>query len=132
VCDKVELHLDPATASGAADAMEVGSVIKVTFRHPSGEVTVIEAQPGTSLMRAAVGNGITEVVAECGGTLACATCHVYVDADDLPRLQPPGEDENEMLDFTAAPRESGSRLSCQIPLNEELDGIVVRLPADQY
>jgi 2Fe-2S ferredoxin len=107
-------------------------MIKVTFLHPSGEVTVVEAKPGASLMRTAVGSGITEVVAECGGTLACATCHVYVEADDLPRLQPPGEDENEMLDFTAAPRESGSRLSCQIPLTEELDGITVRLPADQY
>jgi 2Fe-2S ferredoxin len=112
--------------------MEAGSVSKVTFLHPSGEVTVVEATPGASLMRTAVGSGITEVVAECGGTLACATCHVYVDADDLPKLPPPGEDESEMLDFTAAPRESGSRLSCQIQLTDELTAITVRLPADQY
>jgi 2Fe-2S ferredoxin len=112
--------------------MEVGSVIKVTFLRPGGEVTVIDARPGTSLMRTAVGNGITEVVAECGGTLACATCHVYVDAGDLPKLPPPGEDENEMLDFTAATRAPGSRLSCQIQLTDELGAMTVRLPADQY
>jgi 2Fe-2S ferredoxin len=57
---------------------------------------------------------------------------VYVDADDLPKLPRPAEEEDEMLDFTAAPRESGSRLSCQIQLTDELNAITVRLPADQY
>jgi 2Fe-2S ferredoxin len=105
---------------------------KVTFLRPSGDDVVVDATGGASVMQAAVSHGITEIVAECGGTLACATCHVYVAEEYLAQLPPVGSDEEEMLDFTASPREPGSRLSCQLPLTPALDGIVVRVPAEQY
>lgn len=105
---------------------------KVTFVRPDGDEVAFDVSDGTSVMAAAVSNGVTEIVAECGGTLACATCHAYVADEFLDRLPPVGPDEAEMLDYTACPREAGSRLSCQLPMGPELDGIVVRLPADQY
>lgn len=105
---------------------------KVTFVRPGGEEVAVDVSDGTSVMQAAVSNGITEVVAECGGTLACATCHVYVADEFLTELPAVSADEAEMLDYTAADREPGSRLSCQLPVGPELDGIVVRLPAEQY
>lgn len=105
---------------------------KVTFLRPGGDEVVVETSEGMSVMQAAVSHGITEIVAECGGTLACATCHIYVLDEHLERLPAASSDEDEMLDFTASAREPGSRLSCQIPLGPELDGIVVRLPAEQY
>lgn len=105
---------------------------KVTFVRPAGDELAFDADAGTSVMQTAVSNGVTEIVAECGGTLACATCHVYVADDFLDKLPPISEDEEEMLDYTASPREPGSRLSCQLRLGPDLDGIVVRLPAEQY
>jgi 2Fe-2S ferredoxin len=107
-------------------------VSKVTFVRPGGDETAVDVSDGTSVMQAAVSHGVTEIVAECGGTLACATCHVYVADEFLDRIPPVSPDEEEMLDYTAADREPGSRLSCQILVGPELDGIVVRLPADQY
>lgn len=106
--------------------------MKVTYVRPGSEDTIVEVEDGTTVMQAAVSNGITEIVAECGGTLACATCHVYVSEDDLDRVGEVGPDEEEMLDFTASPREAGSRLSCQIAMSSELDGLVVRVPPEQY
>jgi 2Fe-2S ferredoxin len=105
---------------------------KVTFLRPTGNDVVVDASGGTSVMQAAVSNGVTEVVAECGGTLACATCHVYVAEEFLDRLPAVSEDEEEMLDYTATEREPGSRLSCQLPMGPDLDGIVVRCPTTQY
>ena len=105
---------------------------KVTFVRPGGDEVAVDVSVGPSVMQAAESNGNTEDVAECGGTLACATCHVYVVDEFLDLLPPVTSDEEEMLDYTAADREPGSRLSCQLPVGAELDGIVVRLPADQY
>ncbi|UIX29389.1 2Fe-2S iron-sulfur cluster-binding protein [Streptomyces sp. GQFP] len=105
---------------------------KVTFLRPNGDAVVVDAAHGQSVMQAAVARGITEIVAECGGTLACATCHVFVPDEHLDALPPVGPDEEEMLDFTAVPRQAGSRLSCQLPLSAELDGLVVHLPEEQY
>jgi 2Fe-2S ferredoxin len=92
----------------------------------------IQAQPGQSLMKAAVDAGVTGIEADCGGTLSCATCHVMIDAPWADRLQPPVTDERDMLDFAAIAPEAGSRLSCQIVLTAALDGLQVRLPARQY
>jgi 2Fe-2S ferredoxin len=107
-------------------------VAKVTYVRPDGGQSIVEVAEGTSVMQAALANDISEIVAECGGTLACATCHVYVDENDLDRLTEPSADEEEMLDYTASPRQPTSRLSCQITLGPELDGLVVRLPEAQY
>jgi 2Fe-2S ferredoxin len=107
-------------------------VSKVTFVRPTGDELSFDVSDGISVMQAAVSNGVTEIVAECRGTLACATCHVYVTENFLDKLPPVSSDEAEMLDYTAAEREAGSRLSCQLPMGPDLDGIVVRLPAEQY
>jgi ferredoxin, 2Fe-2S len=88
--------------------------------------------PGQSLMQAALAADIEGIAADCGGCLTCATCHVYVDEAWLPKLLPPTAQENAMLELTAAQRRSNSRLSCQIRLMPELDGLRVELPDTQY
>jgi len=92
----------------------------------------IEGRPGQSLMRAAVDAGVGEIAADCGGCLVCSTCHVIVDPAWAERLPAPSSDEQAMLEMTAVPSEAGSRLSCQIVLDETLDGLAARLPATQY
>ena len=83
-------------------------------------------------MRAAVDNGVEGIVADCGGTMSCATCHVIVPPEWATRLPPPGPDEEAMLAMTAAPREAGSRLSCQLVVSAPLHGLTLRLPATQF
>ena len=92
----------------------------------------LQAQPGQSLMQAAVDNNVPGIQADCGGLLTCATCHVVVSRDWLGKLPAMSSDEDGMLAFTAQARELGSRLSCQIMLTEALDGLQVKLPASQY
>lgn len=106
--------------------------IVLNFIGSDGATRQVDASPGRSLMQAAVAAGIDAVVAECGGTLSCATCHVIVAPDWVARLPPVGADEDAMLEMTASPREAGSRLSCQVALTPELDGLVVQLPDRQY
>ncbi len=93
---------------------------------------VVRAKPGTRLMQAAVDADFDGVKADCGGMLTCATCHVLAEPPWLDRLPPMSGEASEMLDFAAAPRAPGSRLSCQVPLTGELDGLRVGLPATQY
>ena len=100
--------------------------------HADGRAVTIEGASGRSLMQAAVSAGIEAIVADCGGTLSCATCHVMLDEPWRSRVPAPTADEDAMLELTAAPREAGSRLSCQITLDASLDGLVVRLPSRQY
>ena len=99
---------------------------------PDGRPLKVPARSRQSLMRAAVDAGVAEIAADCGGLLNCATCHVIVDDAWAARLPPPSADEQTMLELTAAPREPGSRLSCQIVIDETLDGLVARLPSRQY
>jgi 2Fe-2S ferredoxin len=82
-------------------------------------------------MRTGVRSGITGIVAECGGSLSCATCHVYVDKDYLDRVGEPDEFEDEMLEDAESPREENSRLSCQIQITDELDGLRVEVAPEQ-
>lgn len=103
----------------------------ITFIHFDGTAEGFEAPEGVSLMQAATGYGVDGIVAECGGSMMCATCHVIVDEAWAGRLPPPSALELDMLDSTAMPREPTSRLSCQIPLTAELQGLVVRLPERQ-
>ena len=92
----------------------------------------IDAPTGKSLMRAAIDAGIEGILADCGGCLTCSTCHVIVDPEWTDKLRPPADEEHEMLEMTASPRQPTSRLSCQISLHEGLDGLVVQLPETQY
>ncbi|TNM67622.1 (2Fe-2S)-binding protein [Streptomyces sp. NP160] len=103
---------------------------QVSFTDADGGVRVIEATPGDSVMETAVRNGVPGIVAECGGSLSCATCHVFVAADDLPDLPEMDEMEDEMLYGTAVDREENSRLSCQLPVTEHTD-LHVTTPATQ-
>jgi 2Fe-2S ferredoxin len=104
---------------------------EITFEAADGGQETVEAVTGMSVMENAVQNGISGIIAECGGALACSTCHVYVDTKFLGQLPAMSEFENEMLDETACPRATNSRLSCQIPVAEELNGLLVRIPEAQ-
>ena len=104
----------------------------IAFIHPDGSVQGMEAPEGVSVMQVATGAGVPGIVAECGGALNCATCHVYVDAAWAGRLPSPLADELEMLECTAAERAPTSRLACQIKVTAALDGLVVRIPERQY
>jgi 2Fe-2S ferredoxin len=108
------------------------STITLHLQDAQGRCHRISGRTGRSLMQAAISAGIDGIAADCGGCLTCATCHVYVPPEWAALLPPPKADELDMLDMTAAPRETGSRLSCQIELSAALDGLSVRLPATQY
>lgn len=92
----------------------------VTFVHPDGRETEIEASEGTNVMQAATMSGVEGIIGECGGAAMCATCHIYVDSEQLEHLPPVSAFEHEMLDCTASPREANSRLGCQVPLHSNL------------
>jgi ferredoxin, 2Fe-2S len=92
----------------------------------------LHAQPGQSLMQAAVAANVQGIEADCGGMMTCATCHVYVREPFAAQLPPPSDDELGMLEFTASPREPNSRLSCQIQLTDALHGLEVDLPPSQH
>ncbi len=104
----------------------------VTYISHTGETTTIDVPMGTTVMENAVKNGIEGIVAECGGAMLCATCHVYVDPAFVPLLDPIGEEQDEMLGATAAERKPNSRLSCQIRMKPQLEGLIVRMPDRQY
>jgi ferredoxin, 2Fe-2S len=93
---------------------------KVTYTDAAGEARTIEAHPGDSVMETAVRYGVPGIVAECGGSMSCATCHVFVDPADLDALPPMADLEDEMLDGTAVDRQENSRLSCQIRVTEDM------------
>jgi ferredoxin, 2Fe-2S len=103
----------------------------ITFIHPDGRSERIEAKIGGTVMQLAVAHGIDEIVAECGGNAMCATCHVYVDDRWIDRLPAMSEEQDALLDGTASDRLPTSRLSCQIKVEPELDGLVLRLPGRQ-
>ena len=103
----------------------------VTYVDADGTERRIDVPVGWTLMEGAVKNGVEGIVAECGGSLACATCHVYVDPAWQDRLEPASDMEREMLACTAEPEQPNSRLSCQIKMDAALDGIVLRLPDRQ-
>ena len=91
-----------------------------------------EAPDGVTLMQAATGFGVPGIVAECGGQGICATCHVVLDPAWIARLPAPSADEQALLDCTASPRREGSRLSCQIRLSADLQGLRAQVPDRQY
>ena len=104
----------------------------VLFVEASGAEHRIDVPTGENLMRAALNEGLDGMVGECGGGLACATCHCYVEEDWADRLPAPAQTELDMLECTTSERRPSSRLSCQIIASDALDGLVVHLPAAQY
>lgn len=102
---------------------------KITFIHRDGSETVVEAENGLSVMETAVANDV-DIEAACEGSLACATCHLVVeDQDWYDKLDPPSEDEEDMLDLAFGLTRT-SRLSCQIRVTDAIDGIRFRVPED--
>ena len=104
---------------------------RVTYISQDQKATTLDIDVGTSVMQAAVLHGIDGIVAECGGSCMCATCHVYVEDGQLAMTPPMQPDEDAMLEGTASPRQPNSRLSCQLVVSAEMDGLVVHLPETQ-
>jgi ferredoxin, 2Fe-2S len=104
---------------------------RVTYIATDGTETTLDIAVGTSVMQAAVLNGVDGIVAECGGSCMCATCHVYVREDQLAMTPPMHPDEDAMLEGTASPRQANSRLSCQLVVSPAMAGLVVNLPETQ-
>ena len=107
------------------------ATVTVTYISHSGASRAVAVPIDNSVMEGAINNNVEGIVAECGGSCMCATCHVYVDEAFLGKLAPIAENEEEMLNNTASPRLANSRLSCQIKVTGELDGLIVRTPETQ-
>jgi len=104
---------------------------KIIYLDIDGTRKVVEAEPGMTIMEAAVDNGVRGIIAECGGACACATCHAYVSEKWLDRLPPPGELEDGMLD-AAMDRRPNSRLTCQLEVTDMLDGIELEVAQNEH
>jgi 2Fe-2S ferredoxin len=105
---------------------------KVKFICATGSSHEVDVDAGRSLMLAATINGVPGITADCGGALACATCHVYVDPSWSEVIPPPDEDEHALLEGVAAEQRPNSRLSCQIVITDALDGLTVKIPERQF
>lgn len=104
---------------------------QITFVEHDGTENKLDVESGYSLMQAAVDNMVEGIVAECGGACSCATCHCYIDESWLDKVGTPDATEEEMIEF-AIERKENSRLSCQVQVTEDLDGLIVHLPESQY
>jgi len=105
--------------------------ITLNFKLADGDVRTVDAVVGDSIMETAIKNDIDDVVAECGGSLICATCHVYVSAETAALIDPADDTENDMLEGTSAERRDNSRLSCQIIVSEAMEGHTFETPESQ-
>jgi 2Fe-2S ferredoxin len=104
---------------------------KITYIEHDGKTHELEIAEGMSVMEGAVKNGVPGIDADCGGACACATCHVYVDDAWIAKTGSPSSMEQSMLDF-ANDVTDNSRLSCQIKVTKDVDGLVVRIPSSQH
>ena len=103
---------------------------RITFIQPDGASATVEIANGLTVMEGAVENGVPGILAECGGSCSCSTCHCYVADGWAQALPPPEDDESGLLEFAWEPRET-SRLTCQIRVTDEIDGLVLHVPAEQ-
>ena len=105
-------------------------MVKITFIDTAGTARTVEGEASSTVMETAIKNGVPGIEAECGGACACSTCHVYIDDAWREKVGEPSPMEEDMLDFAYEVKPS-SRLSCQIKVSEELDGLTVRTPERQ-
>ena len=103
---------------------------KITYKDNSGSSKTIEVEKGLSVMEGAIQNDVPGIDADCGGSMACATCHVYVEEKWLNKLPKAEEAEEDMIDMAFEPKKN-SRLSCQIIITDDLDGLIVTTPKQQ-
>ena len=106
-------------------------MVKITYIQNNGTSQTVEAQAGMTVMEAAVKNMVPGIDADCGGACACATCHVFVEPEWVDRTGSRSDMEEDMLDFAFDVRDN-TRLSCQIKVTDQLDGLVVRVPEKQF
>ena len=106
-------------------------MVKITYIQHDGTEQQVQVKIGSTVMQGALDNLVDGIVGECGGACSCATCHCYVEGPWVGRLDQAGDAEKDMLEYAAEPKDN-SRLGCQIKVTEELEGLVVRLPASQY
>jgi 2Fe-2S ferredoxin len=100
---------------------------RITYITPGGERHEVEVDDGCSVMEGAINNDIDGIVAECGGACACATCHSYIDEAWMDQLPEMDDMEDSMLDATTSERRSNSRLTCQIEVSDDIDGLIVHV-----
>ena len=106
---------------------------RVTYIKDDDTQQTVDVPVGENVMHGAVFNGVEGIVGECGGALACATCHCYVDDAWVPKVGgPASQEERDMLEIAAAQIKPNSRLGCQIIIDDALDGLIVRTPGAQY
>lgn len=105
--------------------------MQVTFIHPDGRETTVDAKAGDSVMQTALNTNLQGIVAECGGSMACATCHVYVADEWASKTGDRRDGEEDLLDCAMSDMRDTSRLSCQIMLTEALDGLRVHIAPEQ-
>jgi ferredoxin, 2Fe-2S len=103
---------------------------KITYIENNGEKHVINVESGKTVMRGAVENSVRGIIGDCGGACSCATCHVYVDPAWVEKVGKSGETEAMLLEEVCDPQ-ANSRLSCQITVTDDMDGLIVRLPVKQ-
>ena len=103
---------------------------KITYIEHNGRSHTVDVSNGLSVMEGAVQNNIPGIDADCGGSMACATCHVYVKEEWFNKLPKKEDGEEDMLDMAFEPKKN-SRLSCQLMVSDQLDGLVVNLPEKQ-
>ncbi|MDF1691836.1 MAG: 2Fe-2S iron-sulfur cluster-binding protein [Zhongshania sp.] len=103
----------------------------IIYKSHDGNTQEVHAETGTSIMQAAVDNGIDGILGECGGCCSCATCHCYIDPAWVSKVSPADSTETDMLDCVLEPQET-SRLSCQVIITDEMDGIIIAMPESQY
>ncbi len=103
---------------------------KITYIEHNGKSHTVDVQNGLTVMEGAIQNDIPGIDADCGGSMACATCHVYVKDDWFNKVPPKQNGEEDMLDQAFEPKKN-SRLSCQMIISDELDGLIVDLPERQ-
>lgn len=104
---------------------------QIVFVQPNGLRETVQASAGSTVMMTAINHGISGIIAECGGSAMCATCHVYVDPVSVDFLPPTSEVENEMLASAASERKQHSRLSCQLQLAPGVEELIVHVPERQ-
>lgn len=105
---------------------------KITYIEHDGTEHTVEVKPGLTVMEGAVKNNIPGIDADCGGSCACGTCHVYVDDAWREKAGVHSAMEEPMIEFVTAPVQPNSRLSCQIKVTDALDGLIVRMPESQH
>lgn len=114
-----------------ADLKHLQTMTHVIFIQPDGRQQTVEATLGQSVMQAAIGAMVSGIVADCGGACSCATCHGYVEDAWMDRVPQASPEEAEMIDAGCLDVQPNSRLTCQIKVNSEMEGLVIRVPPSQ-